>query len=432
MPKCKTNENCGEEMVMAVVDAPAKEPFTEFPQSMDNYFEKNEVMVKVLPDGVLPDIEKNAVSFRILSASQYHSYLVGEIEFWKTHDEKNKLKEFHYISKLELALSHFKTAYNHSHNTQTSTVENYLRESTNAIKTGTLYSKCALSKHILKYIDQSQEFFNGFRQGISAGKSGSVSTNIGTLEGFLAALAYRKFVKNLHLSARKEIDEYVLAVSEANKHFADLNYNYTKAFHEQEARIASITEQTNQCVEKLDKDAETYFQNRDARCNDLEKLYEEKLRLQGPAKYWAEMEKEYKKRGNWWFVASLILTMGIIGMLITILVKIPVLFTEDSHWFEIFKNSAIITVITSVAVYILRLFVKMTVSSYHLARDAKERNNLTYFYLALIENKAVTEKERAIVLNSLFSRADTGLLKGDSTPAMSGNPADLISGLANK
>ena len=77
----------------------------------------------------------------------------------------------------------------------------------------------------------------------------------------------------------------------------------------------------------------------------------------------------------------------------------------------------------------LRLFVKMTMSSFHLSRDAKERNNLTYFYLALIENKAVSKKERALILNSLFSRLDTGLLKGDSSPTMSGNVTELVENL---
>lgn len=115
-----------------------------------------------------------------------------------------------------------------------------------------------------------------------------------------------------------------------------------------------------------------------------------------------------------------------------VLKYLPNLFSKDSHWIEVFKNSAIITVMTSIAVYLLRLFVKMAVSSFHLSRDAKERNKLTYFYLALIEKKAVTEKERAIILNSLFSRADTGLLKGDSSPTMSGNVAELVDILSKK
>jgi len=74
----------------------------------------------------------------------------------------------------------------------------------------------------------------------------------------------------------------------------------------------------------------------------------------------------------------------------------------------------------------------MALSSFHLARDASEREQLTYVYLALIEGKAITDKERAIILNALFSRADTGLLKGDSAPTMSTNVTGLVETLTKK
>jgi hypothetical protein len=39
-------------------------------------------------------------------------------------------------------------------------------------------------------------------------------------------------------------------------------------------------------------------------------------------------------------------------------------------------------------------------------------------YLALIKEKAIEPKEREIVLQALFSRADTGLLKTEGGPTM--------------
>lgn len=65
---------------------------------------------------------------------------------------------------------------------------------------------------------------------------------------------------------------------------------------------------------------------------------------------------------------------------------------------------------------LIRLFVKLSISSYHLSRDAKERLQLTHVYLSMIKDKSVDEKDRSIVLQSLFSRSDTGLLKGDNSP----------------
>jgi hypothetical protein len=46
-------------------------------------------------------------------------------------------------------------------------------------------------------------------------------------------------------------------------------------------------------------------------------------------------------------------------------------------------------------------------SAYHLARDAEERYTLTYLYLSLLKDNNVTDNERNLVMQSLFSRAET-------------------------
>ena len=53
-------------------------------------------------------------------------------------------------------------------------------------------------------------------------------------------------------------------------------------------------------------------------------------------------------------------------------------------------------------------------------RDAEEREQLTYLYLSLNNEKKIDEKSRDIILQALFSRSETGLLTGDSAPAMPG------------
>lgn len=68
-------------------------------------------------------------------------------------------------------------------------------------------------------------------------------------------------------------------------------------------------------------------------------------------------------------------------------------------------------------------------SAFHLARDARERYQLTRVYLAMLKANAVDPEHRAIILQSLFSRADTGLLKHDSGPTM---PTAMIGELMGK
>lgn len=201
---------------------------------------------------------------------------------------------------------------------------------------------------------------------------------------------------------------------------------YTRSFHSHEKRIAEIQKQTDDEIDNLKKKTEEFFNLKETRSQELENLYENKLRLEKPATYWKEMASSYSKKGIAWLAASCVTALAIITMLILIICFVPQIFDTDSHWFDILKNTAIVTVIASVAIYMLRMFVKMAMSSFHLSRDAKEREQLSYFYLALLNNKAVTDKEKALVINSLFSRSDTGLLKGDSTPVMSTNVTDII------
>jgi len=169
-----------------------------------------------------------------------------------------------------------------------------------------------------------------------------------------------------------------------------------------------------------------YYKTAEYRLTELESTYQEKLRLQAPAEYWKKLKGSYQLSGWGWLILSGLIAAGIIAFLCIVLFKNNELLTENANWIDNVKSSAILTVITSIAVYILRLTSKMSLSSFHLSKDAKERESLAYFYLSLMEKSAVTEKERAIILNALFSRSDTGLLKGDSAPTMSSNVSDLV------
>ena len=92
----------------------------------------------------------------------------------------------------------------------------------------------------------------------------------------------------------------------------------------------------------------------------------------------------------------------------------------------------ILATVISLAVYLVRVAAKMTFSSFHLQRDAEERRQLTLVYLALIREDAASQEDRDIILNSLFSRADIGILGGDSAPTMPTSFVDRIIGGGSK
>lgn len=68
--------------------------------------------------------------------------------------------------------------------------------------------------------------------------------------------------------------------------------------------------------------------------------------------------------------------------------------------------------------FVIRVFARMAFSSFHLMRDAEEREQLTYLYLSLSKESEIDKESRDIVLQALFSRSETGLLNQDSGPSM--------------
>jgi hypothetical protein len=106
------------------------------------------------------------------------------------------------------------------------------------------------------------------------------------------------------------------------------------------------------------------------------------------------------------------------------LVKI---FSEDKC--KAIRWSIVFLAFLSILIYGIKTLNKVTFSSFHLARDAEERYQLTHVYLALINEKALEKEDRLLVMQSLFSRADTGLLKEDSSPSMPG-AATIVEKLA--
>lgn len=155
---------------------------------------------------------------------------------------------------------------------------------------------------------------------------------------------------------------------------------------------------------------------------DLEKTYRELLRLQEPAKYWEDRASDLKKEGwKYLIILSVLVFLGA-GSLFALLILLPGQTFEkifNSTGMAIKWSIVFITFISFLA-YSVGLLAKTTFSSFHLARDAEERKQLTYLYLSLKKDGNVEDKDRQLVLQSLFSRADTGLIKEDSSPTMPG------------
>lgn len=170
----------------------------------------------------------------------------------------------------------------------------------------------------------------------------------------------------------------------------------------------------------------SFFTTSNNKIQDLESLYTKKLKLEAPARYWSQRAKKLRKEGIIW-ISVLIVSVGVtINILLNLLLSF-----SDEKLLKVFSNTGtaikwsilLITTISFLA-FAIKSLSKLTFSAFHLMRDAEEKEQLTYVYLALTKEKGIDETERHLVMQSLFSRADTGLLKDDTSPTMPGNIID--------
>lgn len=156
---------------------------------------------------------------------------------------------------------------------------------------------------------------------------------------------------------------------------------------------------------------------------NMEEAFRQKLELEAPAQYWDTRAKDLKVEVRSWINWLIAVSFASLVGISIFIYLVPNVFSDSSDYstLDIFKISTVVFAGISIAAYLIRTFTKLTLSTQHLARDAEERRVLTIYYLALLKDGAASSDERNLILQSLFSRSETGLLKDDSTPKMPGN-----------
>lgn len=166
-----------------------------------------------------------------------------------------------------------------------------------------------------------------------------------------------------------------------------------------------------------------FYSKMESDADEMKELFREGLRFAGPVKHWRRRALKMKKNGAFW-IKWLIGSSAVVAIsLFLLLVMIPEGMTKSLFEGDplAIKWAIIYVTFVSFMVYAVRTFARLTFSSYHLSRDAEEREQLTHVYLALKKDGNVEEKDRVLILQSLFSRAETGLLKDDASPTLPGN-----------
>lgn len=171
-----------------------------------------------------------------------------------------------------------------------------------------------------------------------------------------------------------------------------------------------VNNQTNQFNESMSE-----WQQR---VGDLEAEYKENLRFQAPAQYWQHAANTHIFWGLMWgLILLFIVVLGLYEL--SDFFESWLIGKELKIQLDTIQGAAIFVTFVSVYAFIISVLSKLTLSSVHLYRDAREREQLTHLYLSLSNETNLDSDARNIILQSLFSRADSGLLgKDGGAPVM--------------
>ncbi len=216
-----------------------------------------------------------------------------------------------------------------------------------------------------------------------------------SLTGYLKAFEFEN--AGLPSTGRANQERHTLEKirSEWLQKTVDLDKQYT----ERASRVETWREETSKELHQFQKDKKE-------KLSQLEETYREKLKLEGPVKYWKDRAELYNKEGTKW-LKWLVLVVGVTVAILLVLLYVP----PESFSLEILKGEPLavkavvfVGAALSLCAYLTKTFTRLTFSSFHLSRDAQEREQLTMVYLALVHEHGETNpEERKLILQSLFS-----------------------------
>lgn len=382
----------------------------------------------------------------IESVSAIYEFVKTQTLGWKKHDgtlPNQFVQVLNYFESIETSIIQLVQNYSESDVNQlnrhwqqvNSNINNYNLKPINYDSTITFFL-IELYKKQPNYFEGAYNFLFG------------ISYDTRTKDSFIGAvIAYEFTVKDITEITGRKVQEQK-SINRLKADFLDYIKNseiaYLENIHEASSVFTKYSEKIDELKTSKEKDFNEWFEKTknddwqnwfDEKTEILKKLeetYEAKLKLEKPAKYWSKKSTTYYQQGN----TAKTLLFFIIGIS-SLLLALILIISPDWIFNTVFKGNSIAVVrwsivfitLVSLIAFSVRALTKYMFSSYHLARDAEERHTLTFFYLALLKDTDVKDEDRKLILQSLFSRVETGLLKDDSSPTM---PSDVVSKLISK
>ena len=156
--------------------------------------------------------------------------------------------------------------------------------------------------------------------------------------------------------------------------------------------------------------------NKEKQIETLEETYKSKLQLEAPETLWESRAAKYRIKSRWWMGGLLIFIIGLLVSSGYFVISIHDYLQGTVKEIPFISKSFIYVALISFLIYIIRIIIKIIVSSQHMSMEYEQKAALTRFYQALIQDgKEVDKEEKLIIFNALFRKTDTGLIKSDNS-----------------
>lgn len=236
----------------------------------------------------------------------------------------------------------------------------------------------------------------------------------------LALFVLNREMPKLKISVKEIQNKLVQPVSESVDNLAKETEEHFKQtanlVEKNDEKIREIFIEHSREVDEFKNNLEQWRDKKETAIKILEDTYEKKLQLEAPEKLWKERSKNYKIKTWWWmgglgvFIVALICSAG------SLVVNIHDYLQGTIKNIPFISQSFIYVALVSFLIYLVRVVIKIIISSQHMAMEYEQKEALTRFYQALVyDGKEVDKEERLIIFNALFSKTETGLVKTDNS-----------------
>jgi hypothetical protein len=271
----------------------------------------------------------------------------------------------------------------------------------------TKYDTCNITDSVSKFIDFYQGNFHIGNNLSDKDNPSSFYTSIYIIKQNISPLrvSISEFDKSVVVPLSKKLNEI--------SNDADRQYEETTKFSEE--RYIEVKTK----FEKIKDEFDTWIEEKNKRLSELEETYKNKLSLEAPEKLWNDFSREHEDKAKKW-QCRLLITSCLLILVLAELIRVIYSFSlEKLNQIPFLSETFILISVISFFIYIIRVLVKLIISNQHLSVEYKQKAALTRFYQALTyAGNEIDKEEKLIIMNALFSKSDSGLVKTDGSNDM--------------